>query len=151
MALTVNVPEKLICCSSCVMWVVFENSGVECNFASASDESYTFICKKCVRLQELEELQKNCNCNCKWSVVCKGSKAREGQSEETVPLILQNGFEGLSVDEGVVEMVVEAQDSQEIKLKTKGRWEGDKSKGRMVLCGDSLVRYVDREFCGVDR
>ena len=32
-----------------------------------------------------------------------------------------------------------------------GRWSGEKSKGKVVLCGDSLVRYVDREFCAVDR
>ena len=37
------------------------------------------------------------------------------------------------------------------KLEFKGRWSGCNSKGRALLGGDSLVGYIDRELCHVDK
>ena len=36
-------------------------------------------------------------------------------------------------------------------VEQEGRWSSGKTKGKSFLCGDSLIRYVDREFCHVDK
>ena len=152
MAVTVSVPERLVCCSVCDMWIEFEKSGITCNFVAVSENDFVFQCSKCRRLEELENLLKDCSCKEQWSVV-EGAVGHGPTKVSPVPVTLTNRFEVLSGDdESVVEVVEETPEvARDSKVERKDMWSGDKSKGKVVLCGDSLVRYVDREFCRVDR
>ncbi|PIK61181.1 hypothetical protein BSL78_01908 [Apostichopus japonicus] len=159
------VPDRLVCCDACNMWIEFEISGLECDFKSASSEAIVFVCDKCVKLKELEELLKSCSCV--WTEVGNSRAVSSAVAErdccEVVPTC--NGFDVLAVDDGnevsqegnsewlVVDEVRGDCDviGDGSVVVNSGKWGQEKSKGRMVLCGDSLVRYVDREFCRADK
>ncbi|PIK40491.1 hypothetical protein BSL78_22652 [Apostichopus japonicus] len=165
------VPDRLVCCDACNMWIEFEISGLECDFKSASSEAIVFVCDKCVKLKELEELLKSCSCV--WTEVGNSRAVSSAVAErdccEVVPTC--NGFDVLPVEE-----LRDVDDGNEVSQEgnsewlvvdevrgdcdvigdgsvvvNSGKWGQEKSKGRMVLCGDSLVRYVDREFCRADK
>ncbi|PIK46229.1 hypothetical protein BSL78_16919 [Apostichopus japonicus] len=165
------VPDHLVCCDACNMWIEFEISGLECDFKSASSEAIVFVCDKCVKLKELEELLNSCSCV--WTEVRNSRAVSSAVADrdccEVVPTC--NGFDVLPVEE-----LSDVDDGNEVSQEgdsewlvvdevrgdcdvieggsvvvNSGQWGQEKSKGRMVLCGDSLVRYVDREFCRADK
>ena len=50
------------------MWIEFVRSGILCDFLAASSDDFVFLCRKCLRVRELEELVKECRCKDRWSV-----------------------------------------------------------------------------------
>ena len=38
-----------------------------------------------------------------------------------------------------------------VTVEQEDRWSSGKTIGKALLCGDLLIRYVDREFCQVDK
>ncbi|PIK52721.1 hypothetical protein BSL78_10410 [Apostichopus japonicus] len=165
------VPDRLVCCDAYNMWIEVEVSGLECDFNSASSEAIVFVCDKCVKFKELEELLNSCSCV--WTEVgnsrALSSAVVERDYCEVVPTC--NGFDVLPVEElrdvGDGNEVSQEGNSEWLVVDevhgdcdviddggvvvNSGQWEREKSKGRMVLCRDSLVRYVDREFCRADK
>ncbi|PIK46692.1 hypothetical protein BSL78_16477, partial [Apostichopus japonicus] len=118
-------------------------------------EAIVFVCDKCVKLKELEELLKSCNCV--WTEVGNSRAVSSAVAErvccEVVPTC--NGFDGLPVEE-----LRDVDDGNEVSQEgnsewlvvdevrgdcdviedgsvvvNSGKWGQEKSKGRMVLCG----------------
>ncbi|PIK58935.1 hypothetical protein BSL78_04152 [Apostichopus japonicus] len=122
----------------------------------------------CVKVKELEELLNSCSCV--WTEVGNSRAVSSAVAErdccEVVPTC--NGFDVLPVEE-----LRDVDDGNEVSqernsewlvvdevcgdcdviedgsvVANSGQWGQEKSKGRMVLCGDSLVRYVDESSAG---
>ena len=41
--LNTDVPERLVCCKDCDMWIEFDRSGISCDFLAASSDDFVFI------------------------------------------------------------------------------------------------------------
>ena len=155
---------KWVFCGGCEMWVDYHRSGLSfkgVKFEEASGDSFDYKCRKCVRISELEaELGK-----------CKGGwrEAKGVVSEEVVEPALEteNAFSVLTVEdetshgdqagevfpvECVEEGVQHGKTRQTVgSSSSEGLWGKKKARGKCVLIGDSIVRYVDREFSRVDK
>lgn len=148
---------KWISCDECEMWVEFEKSGIKCTFKMASKDDFEFHCRNCCRVRELEimlaEIQTgmlNGENNEDWLVLDEWSTVGEGEggsSPDTSDIVqvgveIVNSFRGLEVEGGAE--VQELEDNS--KRDEKQLWGREKSSGKVLLVGDSIVRYVDREF-----
>lgn len=126
----------------CDMWVTFENSGVG-SMELANEKEFEFVCQKCLRVKELEArlVEWEWVLKDEWRLVEDGPSGVV--SEELNETVITNNFRCLDVEE-VGEEVADCTDG-EVSHKG-GRWHRDKKQGSVLLVGDSLVRFVDREF-----
>ena len=149
--------EEWVGCSHCGMWVDFKSSGiVDRDFEGAGKQDYDYVCNKCNRLLELEARLEVCQCA--WTAVKGDSKSSKGPSVLVTEVVTENSFSVLPVE------VLETEDKgREVTGPKKGEgvgctdstsgnlWDKEKTKGKCMLLGDSIVRYVDREFSRVDK
>lgn len=142
--------ENLVQCLSCLMFVEYSRSRL--NFLGVSMEDAKrdgFTCKKCVKVRELEEELQKSKCGLEWTTVRRAAGRRREDPVREPVLVSENSF-------GVLEVESTGECMEEVSQVTegesvKGRWTKQKVKGKCVLIGDSIVRYVDREFSKVDK
>ena len=134
------------------MWIGFAKSGiVDGDFEGACKDNFEYVCNKCNRLLELEARLEVCQCE--WRLVKGDSKVGKGPSELVLEAATENRFTVLPVevietdDAPTQEGVIESLEGTSIG----NMWDKDKAKGKCMLLGDSIVRYVDREFSRVDK
>ena len=172
------VMERLICCDCCCMWIEFQTSGVSCSFEDASDDCFIFLCSKCIRLKDLELSIAACVCcrSLEASGVDVGSQTCDSDVDDSSLGDADSSLGDVdsSLDEvdsslGEVDSMVSVPSSGSDERSRVGlvnrevcTIDGveagisdvrsvDRPKDKVLWIGDSLVRYVDTEFCGVNR